>query len=136
MIRSVNAYLNFAGNAAEALAHYEQALGARAESLMRWGEMPGEDVPPEMASRIMHAEIRIGEGMIMMSDLPPGMPLPDRSAVHVLVQLDDPEELDRRFAALAQGGEVEMAPENTFWNARYGHLVDRFGVRWMFNCQL
>ena len=40
----------------------------------------------------------------------------------------------RLFAALAEGGEIQMPLQEMFWGAYYGSLRDRFGTQWMFNC--
>ena len=46
-----------------------------------------------------------------------------------------PADAERIFPALAEGGTVLMPLEKTFWAARFGMLVDRFGVKWMINCE-
>lgn len=136
MIQNTCPYLNFAGDAADAIEFYVSALGAEVASLMRWSDMPGQDVPPALAKRVMHAELKIGGGQIMLSDAPPDWDLDVGNNSSVMVACTDPAELDRMFDALAEGGKVLMAVENTFWGARYGHVRDRFGVLWMFNCPL
>jgi PhnB protein len=45
----------------------------------------------------------------------------------------DATEADRVFAALAEGGQVQMPFARTFWSPRFGMLADRFGVGWMVN---
>jgi PhnB protein len=70
----------------------------------------------------------------MASDAPP-----DRyqkpQGFSVAVQTKDPAEAERVFQALSEGGRVEMPMQQTFWAARFGSLVDRFGVKWMINCE-
>jgi PhnB protein len=53
----------------------------------------------------------------------------------VALNVDEPEEADRVFAALAVGGTVTMPIHETFWAHRFGMLVDRFGTPWMVNCE-
>jgi len=134
-ITQLNPYLAFDGTAERAIQLYERALGARVEGgIMRFGEAPGMEVAPADRNRVMHAMLRIGGGIVMVSDAMPGQPVAKESNVEVCLQLDDPEDLDRRFAALAAGGKVTMAPHDAFWGARFGALTDAYGIRWLFNC--
>ncbi len=136
MIRATQPYLNFNGDAADAIELYTSALGAEVVSIMRWGDMPNADFPPEVAKRVMHVELKIGEGVVMASDVPPDQKVEVGSTTSVMLQFTEPGEIDGKFDALAKGGQVLMPVENTFWNARYGMLVDRFGIRWQFHCPL
>lgn len=136
MIQTINPYLTFDGDAAKAIELYTQALGAKVESIMHWRDMPGGDLSPEVGAMVMYAKLEIGGGVIEMSDTGPDHKVNFGNDTIVAVGCDDPKELDRMFEALAKGGTIEMPLENTFWNARYGRLQDRFGIRWSFNCQL
>ena len=133
-IEKLNPYLNFNGNAAQAIALYERALGARTESVMRFGDMPGAKIPAGQEGRIMHARLHIGEGVIMISDTMAGQPVATGGNVQVCLHFRDTAELAERFDALAAGGTVLLPPHETFWAATFGMLTDAFGVRWMFNC--
>lgn len=135
-IRKLNPYLNFNGTAAKAIALYERALGAKTEHVMRFGEAGGMPVAPENKDRVMHAHLRIGEGVVMLSDTMPNMPAPAESNVHVMLDFDDPAEMTEKFNALAAGGQVTMPLQDTFWGAKFGMLTDAFAIRWMFNCEL
>jgi PhnB protein len=135
-IRKLNPYLSFGGTAAKAIAHYEKALGAKVESVQRFGEVPDMPVAPEAKDRVMHAVLHVGEGVIMLSDGMPGVPVPSESNTHVTLDFDDADEMSRRFDALAAGGKVTMPLQDTFWGARFGMLTDPYGIRWMFNCTL
>jgi PhnB protein len=55
--------------------------------------------------------------------------------LNVALQIDDPAAAERIFRALAEGGEVRMPFEKTFWADRFGMVVDRFGTPWMINCE-
>jgi PhnB protein len=133
-VKSINPYLNFNGTGAKAIALYEKAFGAKSSNVMRYGEMPGEKVPPELADHIMHARLDIGGGVVLISDSPPSHPVPEDSSTQVAVHFTDPEGMDKPFGALADGGEITMPLQETFWATRFGMLKDRFGIRWMFNC--
>ncbi|MBK8171667.1 MAG: VOC family protein [Sandaracinaceae bacterium] len=60
-IQEITPYLNFDGNAATVIAHYEKVLDAKVETLMRFGDVPGMDVAKDHMGRIMHARLRIGD---------------------------------------------------------------------------
>ena len=49
--------------------------------------------------------------------------------------IEDPVDAERIFHALAESGTVKMPIQQTFWAARFGMLVDRFGIPWMVNCE-
>lgn len=134
-ITTVNPYLFFNGDAAEAIAFYESALGAKSNGVMRWGDVPGMEVPPEHRDRVMHSELPIGGGLVMISDGGPGEPVPFGRNVRITLGFSDVAEMTRRFEAMAEGGEVTMPLDKTFWGATFGMLTDRFGVAWMFNCE-
>lgn len=136
MITEVVPYLNFSGQASEALELYKVALGAAENGVMRYRDMPGGDFPEGSEDLIMHGCIRIGAQDLNLCDMPCSMEVTTGNHAHVMLQFDDPQQLEACFTALAEGGEVKMPVHDTFWGARYGQLVDRFGVSWMFNCQL
>ena len=135
-IRKLNPYLNFNGTAAKAIKLYESALGAEVESVMPWTDMPGQAPSPETKDRLMHAVLRIGEGVVMLSDSPPGVPVAVGTNMHVTLDFDDAADMARRFDALSAGGKIDMPMQDTFWGAKFGMLTDAHGIHWMFNCDL
>ncbi|MEO7331424.1 MAG: glyoxalase/bleomycin resistance/extradiol dioxygenase family protein [Minicystis sp.] len=133
-ITQLNPYLIFDGTSAQAIQLYERALGAKTESLQHFGDVPGTPSDSPSKDRIIHALLRIGAGVVMVSDSRPGEPMPVKSNVHICLAFDDEAEMTQKFEALAEGGEVEMALQDTFWGAKFGTLTDAHGVGWMFNC--
>lgn len=103
--------------------------------LMRFEESPDAPppgmVPPGWERKVMHSCVRIGEAMLMASD-GCGEPQPF-SGFTLSLTLPQQAELDRAFAALAEGGQVRMALGETFWSPRFGMVQDRFGVGWMLS---
>ena len=99
-IRKVNPYLNFSGDAAKAIKLYEKALDAKPENVMPWATAPGQQPTPETKDRIMHAVLHIGEGVVMLSDGPPGAPMSAGNNVHVTLDFDDAADMARKFDAL------------------------------------
>ena len=125
-INQVNPYLNFNGNARKAIELYQAALGAKLDGDV----MPFNEDP----ARVMHARLTIGPSLVMLSDGPPGKSVPTETNVYVSLDYSDVDEMRRAFDHLADGGNVEMALQDTFWGATFGMLSDRFGIHWMFNC--
>jgi PhnB protein len=130
---TVRSYLFFSGRCAEALEFYKQALGAEIEMVMRFNESP--DAPPPgmlqagFETKIMHAQFLVGDTMIMCSD-----GCDDQSkfeGFRLALSFASEAEVNRKFDALADGGEVDMPLTKTFWSPRYGMVTDKFGVGWM-----
>jgi len=131
----VEPYLFFSGKCEEALEFYKSALGARVDCLMRFKDAPEPpppgQLPPGQENKVMHANFRIGEAMIMASD---GCGEAEPFAGFSLsLAVRTGAEADRYFNALAQGGKVEMPLGKTFWSPRFGMVTDKFGVNWMIN---
>ena|SRR5262245_61255267 len=134
-IKKLNPYLNFNGTAEKAIKLYESALGAKTDNVMRFGDAQGMDTAPEHKNRIMHAVLHIGDGVLMLSDGRPNVPVQVGDNLHVTVDFDDVADMTKKFNALAAGGKVTMPLNDTFWGAKFGMLTDAFGINWMFNCE-
>jgi PhnB protein len=127
----VNTYLNYGGNCAEAFKFYEEHLGAKIETMMKFSEMPEPSkVPVAMQDAVLHARITIGDTAIMASDIPPDRFKPMRSAYLCLAVASDAD-AERIFALLSHDGEVFMPLQETFFASRFAQLRDRFGTLWM-----
>lgn len=130
----VQAYLNFGGRCEEALAFYKKNLGAEITMMMRMKESPDPamQAPPGMAEKIMHSAFTIGETTLMATD---GMG-PDKAefkGVTLSLNVANDADAKRLFAALSEGGSVQMPLMKTFWTSSWGILTDKFGVPWMVN---
>ncbi|MCC6888433.1 MAG: VOC family protein [Hyphomicrobiales bacterium] len=127
----VQCYLFFDGRCEEAIAFYTKVLGAKVEMMMRFKEAPEGHRPASgTEDKIMHAELRIGDTVVMASD---GMAQghPEFKGFSLSVNARDEAEAERLFAALADGGVVRQPLIETFFAPRFGMLADRFGVGWM-----
>lgn len=132
---TLNPYLFFDGDCKQAFAFYEQAIDAKIEAMMSWGEGPAAgDMPAEAQDRIMHASLLLGEERIMASDETPAENYQPITGIRVVINANNAADAERYFANLAQGGKVDMPMEETFWAERFGMLTDQFGVPWMVNC--
>ncbi|WP_211167385.1 hypothetical protein [Aromatoleum evansii] len=78
----------------------------------------------------MHANLRFGDTEVMLSDGPCAAG-PGFRGFSLTASSPDVAGAERAFAALAAGGQVQMAREKTFWSPCFGMLTDRFGVSWM-----
>jgi PhnB protein len=131
----LNAYLNFNGNCQEAFHFYERTLGAKVESILTPEGTPAEaHVPPEARKSVLHGRITVNGSTVMASDCPPDRYTPPQG-FSINVSYDQPADAERVFGALADGGEVKMPLQETFWAKRFGMVVDRFGIPWMVNCE-
>ena len=130
----VQPYLFFDGRCEEAVEFYKGALGAEVATLMRFRDSPEPPapgmVPPGAGDRVMHASLRIGDTTVMASDgRCQGRPSFQGFALSLTAR--DDAEAERLFAALAEGGQVQMPLAKTFFSSRFGMVADRFGVPWM-----
>jgi uncharacterized glyoxalase superfamily protein PhnB len=130
---SVQPYLFFSGRCEEALAFYEQAIGATVVMKMRFSESP-DAVPDGMLQegfeqKIMHSSFTVGRMTIMASD-----GCDDKSkfeGFRLALSVSTEESADTVFSALANGGKIDMPLMKTFWSPRYGMVTDKFGIGWM-----
>lgn len=138
---SVRPYIFFDGTCEEAIAFYQQAIGAQLLFKMTFGEMPNDEESPEDCAsgfnwaddKIMHANVRIGDNEVMMSD---GNMCADRvkhTGYALSLATEDLAEGQRWFDNLAEGGDVTMPWGETFWAEGFGMLTDKYGIPWMVN---
>jgi PhnB protein len=101
---------------------------------MRYSESPTPPppgkLPPGSEQKVMHATFRIGDAAVMASDgLCSGKT--DFGGFSLCLTVTDVAEAGRIFAALANGGQVQMPLAETFYSPSFGMVVDRFGLLWM-----
>src|SRR5687768_9126351 len=123
-------YLTFNGNTREAMNYYKDCFGGEL-MIQSFGEAP-MDSSPESKDLIMHAHLQSGELNLMASDGRPGQPVTMRENVSLSVNCKTKEEQEKYFNKLAEGGNVTMPLQDTFWGAYFGMLPDKFGVQWLF----
>ncbi|MPZ19088.1 MAG: VOC family protein [Luteitalea sp.] len=132
-IQSATPYFILNGRVEQAISLYERALGARVETLQRFGDVD-QSCPDAQKHRVMHAALRVGSALLMMSDGPGDGSLPDGGKVNVALDLDNPEEARRAFDQLAASGSVIEPIFDAPWGALFGVVRDEMGIHWMFNC--
>lgn len=136
-IKSLNPYINFNGTAAQAIELYQSALGARVQDLKRFAEIPGgENMPKDVQQRVVHCQLAIDEGILMISDGRPEDGSKVEGNANIVLHFTDVADLNKRFDALALGGKVTHSVHDAFFgNAKMGMLVDKFGVQWILICE-
>lgn len=129
---SLTPYLNFPGNCEEAMEFYANALDGEILVLQRFGDAPDGASSPDLADKVMHCVLVADDVIIMASDSADADASPSKS-ISLSLDFESTEEQDAIFAALTAGGTVTMELQETFWGARFGMAVDKFGVSWLFN---
>lgn len=131
----MNAYLSFNGECEAAFKFYEECLDGKIGEIFRYAGTPlAEQVPADWQNKVMHASLAIGEHVLMGGDV-----APDRyekpKGFSLSLQMKSATQAEHIFHLLAKDGTVVMPIEQTFWAARFGMLVDRFGIPWLINCE-
>ena len=127
----IQPYLTFEGRCEEALEFYKKALGAEVTALMRFKDSPDPGMcAPGAGDKVMHSAFRIGDSTVMASD---GRCVgnPAFQGFALSINARNGAEAERLFAALAEGGQVQMPLGKTFFSPSFGMVADRFGVAWM-----
>ncbi|RYV52734.1 VOC family protein [Pengzhenrongella frigida] len=131
MTSRLNPYINFAGNARDAMEFYRTVFGG-ALTLNTYGEYGSPDAPE--ADKIMHGMLESDSGLTLMgADTPPGMAHNPGDNITVSLSGDDGDDLRGYWAKLAEGGTVSVPLEKQMWGDEYGMCVDKFGIPWMVN---
>jgi PhnB protein len=138
----VSTYLNFARNTEEVFLFYKSVFGGEFNGpIHRFGEVPPDPanppMPDDVKNLVMHVELPILGGHVLMgTDAPEsmGFTVTNGNNMYINLEPDTRSEADRLFAALSEGGAVEMPLAEMFWGAYFGSFTDRYGVHWMLNC--
>lgn len=129
----INPYLSFNGDCEAAFKFYEECLGAQVGPIFRYGGSPlADQVPPHWGDKIMHGNLRLGEQVVMAADVAPDRYEAPRG-FSLSIHIKSTADAERIFRELADGGNVVVPLEETFWAARFGMVVDRFGIPWSIN---
>lgn len=134
-------YLNFMNKTEEAFNYYKSVFGTEfVGGMSRFGDAPSEPGQPQLdesdKNLVMNVQLPIlGGHLLMGSDVPKhmGSALNQGNNVYVCLHPDTREEADRLFAALSDGGNVEMPMMDMFWGDYFGSFTDKFGVQWMIS---
>ncbi len=128
----LNPYLNFNGNAREAMEFYAAVFGGEL-NLTTFGEL-GADGPD--ADRVMHAMLRTDSGYVIMgADVPSTMAFQPMRGSSVSISGDDTDSaaLHSYWTKLSSGGTTTMPMEKQAWGDEFGMCIDKFGIPWMID---
>lgn len=139
---SVSTYLNFVRETEAAFLFYKAVFGTEfTQPIQRFCDIPPQPGQPPLSDAdqqlVLHVELPILGGHVLMgTDAPEsmGFQLVPGNNVHINLHPDTRTETNRLFAALSEGGTVEMPLQEMFWGGYFGSFVDRFQIRWMLNC--
>lgn len=140
----INPYLNFNGNTEEVFNFYKSVFGGEFSFLQRFSQMPeganeaegcaDNQIPEAEMNGIMHIALPVGSTLLMGTDVTSNMePVKTGTNQSLCVSVDSREDADRIFAALGQGGTVQMPMQDMFWGDYFGMLTDRFQIQWMIS---
>ncbi|RXK62342.1 VOC family protein [Lacibacter luteus] len=132
MPATLNPYLSFEGNCAEAMQFYQQCFGGEL-NIQKVKEAPiAAQMPPQIQEQVMHAQLNSGAIVIMGSDMN-RTKLNNGNGTHLCVQCTSEEEAHRFFNHLAIDGSIIEPLARMFWGGLYGSLTDKYGKYWLFN---
>ena len=127
----LNPYINFDGDAREAMEFYRDVLGGELV-INTFGEYGSDD--PAIADKTMHAQLETDRGFTLMApDTAPGMEHRPGTNITISLSGEDGDELRGYWDKLADGGQVMMPLEKQMWGDEFGMCTDKFGVAWMVN---
>jgi PhnB protein len=123
-------YLGFSGNTAEAMKFYQSVLGGELE-IHKFDEYGMST--PETKDLIMHAVLKNDMLTFMASDGDMEHPVNMGNNIKMSITGSDEEKLTKYFNGLAEGGTIDLPLEKQVWGDTFGMLTDKFGVHWMVN---
>jgi len=137
-MKSINPYLNFAGNTEEAFNFYKKVFGGEfLGGIYRFKDVPEADkMPPSEKEKIMHVALPMGSSnMIMATDAleSMGQKLTFGNNFYISIDAESKIEADQLFKGLSEGGKAETPMKDEFWGAYFGMITDKFGVQWMIS---
>jgi PhnB protein len=135
-MRQLVPYINFNGQCNDALHFYQSCFENAELSIQTFADGKVDDMPQELQGNVMHAEFKADGLFFMASDGQAGGDFNKGNNIHINVQLDSVDEQSELFERLSQNGTVIMPLQQTFWDARFGMLTDKFGIQWMLNVMI
>jgi PhnB protein len=131
MASQLNPYLNFNGNARQALEFYASVFGGQ-PALSTVADFGAKDSPD--ADRIMHGALETDAGYtIMAADVTSEMEYHSVAGCSMSLSGDDADNLHGYWDKLSAGGTITMPLSKQVWGDEFGMCVDQFGVPWLVN---
>ena len=128
-------YLSFKGDCEAAFTFYEQCLGGKLGAIFRYAGSPTvNQVPADWSDKVMHGSVTVCDQVLMGADIVKDQ-YEEPRGFSLSLQMKSTADAERIFLELAKNGRVVLPLEKTFWAARFGMVVDRFGIPWLINCE-
>lgn len=132
---TINPWINFNGNAEEALTFYKSVFGGEFSKIIRFKDIAGPEFPVSDADadKIMLITLPIGANNVLMAnDVPSfmGKVNENENRSKIAVSADTKEEADTIFKGLSAGGQVEMPMDQSPWGTYFAMFRDRYGIEW------
>ena len=124
-------FINFAGQAGEAIALYETVFEITDKQVALFKDMPAEmksHFSSETDHYVMHAEMVINGTPVWIGDTTQG--ITPGTMVSLSVLMSSQEDIRKAFDKLKEGGKVHMELAPTFYSPLFGTVQDKFGVIW------
>lgn len=132
-VMALDVYLNFNGNCRDAAHFYAKVFGSEVTHLATFGDMPQHpdfELPEEAKQLVMHARVNVMGSRVMFSDVFPGKPFTLGNNINLTLVSKNEDEVRTLFNKLADGGQITMELQETFWSKCYGQVTDKFGMEW------
>lgn len=130
-------YINFDGNAKEAILFYADVFQATPK-IMYFKDMPEDPEFPmddAIGQLVLNAQLEMAGTMVMISDIMPGMNFVEGNNISLTVVTKDVEMVRHLYEVLSEEGEVQMELQKTFWAPLYGMVKDRYGIIWQLSAE-
>ncbi len=132
---TINPWINFNGNAEEALTFYKSVFGGEFTKIIRFKDLAGPEFPVSDADvdKIMLIALPIGKSSVLMAnDVPAflGKVNENENRSKISVSAESKEEADAIFNGLSVGGKAEMPMDNSPWGTYFGMFRDKYGIEW------
>ncbi len=135
---TINPYINFNGNAEEALTFYQSVFGGEFGTITRFKDIASAEfpVPESEANKIMRITLPIGSTLLIANDVPEmmGRVSENENRSKIAVRADNKEEAERIVNGLSEGGTVEMPLAESPWGTTFAMFRDKYGIEWTVEC--
>lgn len=131
---TINPWINFNGNAEEALTFYKSVFGGEFTKVIRMKDIASAEFPVSDADaqKIMLITLPIGGTVLMANDVPSfmGQVSENENRSKISVTAENREEAEAIFNGLSAGGQVEMPMAQSPWGTQFGMFRDKYGIEW------
>jgi PhnB protein len=138
---TINPWINFNGNAEEALNFYRSVFGGEFTKIVRFKDIASAEMPvsKDDENKIMYIALPIGNGNVLIAnDVPEflGKVSENENRSKIAVSVESKEEAERLLSGLSAGGQVEMPLSASPWGTNFAMFRDRYGIEWIIECSL